>query len=96
MRRRSTCSARAVINRPKLLLADEPTSSLDDARAEQVLRLLIQQADRHEATLIIATHDARIAGAFQRHLLLDEQPPTLRQQPVLPVEAYAIDPSTRP
>ena len=64
--------ARAVMNRPKLLLADEPTSSLDDQRAQQVLTLLKEQADLHEATLIIATHDARIAGSFEERVLLDD------------------------
>jgi len=52
--------ARAVVNRPKLLLADEPTSNLDDARCLQVLDLLLDQATTCGATLVIATHDQRI------------------------------------
>ncbi|MBM3343644.1 MAG: ATP-binding cassette domain-containing protein [Betaproteobacteria bacterium] len=52
--------ARAVVNKPKLLLADEPTSNLDDARCMQVLDLLLTQAKACGATLVIATHDQRI------------------------------------
>lgn len=52
--------ARAVVNKPKLLLADEPTSNLDDTRCMQVLDLLLAQAKACGATLVIATHDQRI------------------------------------
>ena len=52
--------ARAVVNNPKLLLADEPTSNLDDTRCVQVLDLLLAQAKACGATLVIATHDQRI------------------------------------
>lgn len=56
--------ARAVINKPTLLIADEPTSSLDDKNAETVLALLMQQSKLNNATLIIATHDKRVKDAF--------------------------------
>ncbi|MEM1042191.1 MAG: ABC transporter ATP-binding protein [Bacteroidota bacterium] len=72
--RQRVAIARAVMNRPRLLLADEPTSSLDDRRAEQVLGLLREQAAEHEATLVVATHDARIVGAFEHRLDLDAAP----------------------
>jgi putative ABC transport system ATP-binding protein len=65
---------RAVMNRPRVLLADEPTASLDDRRAEAVLRLLLDQADAHGATLVVATHDRRIMGAFAHRLTLEEVP----------------------
>jgi ABC-type lipoprotein export system ATPase subunit len=52
--------ARAMVNRPRLLLADEPTSNLDDARCLQALELLQAQARACNATLVIATHDQRI------------------------------------
>jgi putative ABC transport system ATP-binding protein len=60
--------ARAVVNRPSLILADEPTSSLDDANAEQVLRLLCEQAQG--ATLLIATHDARAKAVISQQVML--------------------------
>jgi putative ABC transport system ATP-binding protein len=52
--------ARAVLNHPKILLADEPTASLDDANTQQVIDLLKTQALQYQASLIIATHDQRI------------------------------------
>lgn len=62
--------ARALINRPPLLLADEPTSNLDDANAAQVLALLREQAAAVGATLVIATHDGRIRDAVPHRLEL--------------------------
>lgn len=56
--------ARAVINKPELLIADEPTSSLDDKNATAVLELLLQQSAINQATLVIATHDKRVKDAF--------------------------------
>jgi putative ABC transport system ATP-binding protein len=56
--------ARAVINKPALLIADEPTSSLDDKNAAAVLQLLIQQSNLNKATLVVATHDKRVKDAF--------------------------------
>jgi len=62
--------ARAVVNRPKLVLADEPTANLDDASAATVVDLLADQAARHGATLVVATHDARVKGKFRERLEL--------------------------
>jgi putative ABC transport system ATP-binding protein len=62
--------ARAVVNRPKLLLADEPTSNLDDARCAQALDLLLAQAAACAATLVIATHDQRVKARIARHYQL--------------------------
>lgn len=62
--------ARAVVNRPRLLLADEPTSNLDDARCLQVLELLQAQARACNATLVIATHDQRIKARVGNHYQL--------------------------
>jgi putative ABC transport system ATP-binding protein len=53
---------RAVLLKPQVLLADEPTASLDDAAAADAVRLLLDTASTCEATLVIATHDARVAG----------------------------------
>ncbi|GGC41396.1 lipoprotein-releasing system ATP-binding protein LolD [Parapedobacter defluvii] len=52
--------ARAVINRPAILVADEPTASLDDRNTESVLSLLLTQAEQQGATLVVATHDKRV------------------------------------
>ena len=58
--------ARAVVNKPALILADEPTSALDDANCVSAIDLLFAQADPNGATLIVATHDARIKARFAR------------------------------
>ena len=60
--------ARALVNRPLLILADEPTSALDDANCEAAVALLLREASRHRATLIVATHDARLRPHFGRVL----------------------------
>ncbi len=53
--------ARAVLLNPKVILADEPTASLDDEAAADAVGLLLATAQTHGATLVIATHDARVA-----------------------------------
>ena len=62
--------ARAVVNRPTLLLADEPTSNLDDEHCMQTLELLESQANACRATLLIATHDQRIKSRFRKQYVL--------------------------
>ena len=62
--------ARALVNRPMLILADEPTSALDDANCAAVLALLCAQAEASGATLVIATHDARLKPHFGHRLEL--------------------------
>ncbi len=53
--------ARAVLLQPKVILADEPTASLDDAASASAIDMLVQTAKRLDATLVIATHDGRVA-----------------------------------
>lgn len=66
--------ARAVVNRPTVLLADEPTSNLDDAHCMQTLDLLERQAGACKATLMIATHDRRIRERFRNQFTLGREP----------------------
>jgi ABC-type lipoprotein export system ATPase subunit len=61
---------RALLNKPRVILADEPTSSLDDDNCEAVLALLKKQAARYQATLAISTHDQRIKDRIPKHLQL--------------------------
>lgn len=58
--------ARAVLRKPQVLLADEPTASLDDEAAHAALTLLLQTANQARATLVLATHDARVVAALSR------------------------------
>jgi ABC-type lipoprotein export system ATPase subunit len=57
--------ARALVNKPKLILADEPTSALDDENCNAVLTLLTEQAQAQGAALLIVTHDQRLKSAFE-------------------------------
>ena len=56
--------ARAMLLEPKLILADEPTASLDDATCDRVADLLTRAARETGAALVIATHDQRLRGRF--------------------------------
>lgn len=60
----------AVINSPRLLLADEPTSSLDDTNCHKVITLLKEQAEASNAQLIVITHDQRLKDQFKNTLTL--------------------------
>jgi len=62
--------ARALVNKPDLLIADEPTSSLDDENAAQVIKMLTSQAKDNGAALIIATHDQRVRDHIAKTYLL--------------------------
>jgi putative ABC transport system ATP-binding protein len=62
--------ARALVNRPALLLADEPTANLDGAHAADALELLRAQALASGATLVVASHDARVRSLFARRYAL--------------------------
>ncbi|MBO9611630.1 MAG: ABC transporter ATP-binding protein [Dyadobacter sp.] len=63
--------ARALVNRPALLLADEPTSSLDNRNADAVIRLLSDLAESQGSTLVISTHDDRVKEAFFKEFMLE-------------------------
>jgi ABC-type lipoprotein export system ATPase subunit len=62
--------ARALINEPKVLLADEPTSSLDDKNADNVIELLETLSKEYKAALIIVTHDSRIKAKFTNQITM--------------------------
>ncbi|MEX0884001.1 MAG: ATP-binding cassette domain-containing protein [Cyclobacteriaceae bacterium] len=62
--------ARALANQPKVILADEPTASLDDENAKTVINLLKQQAQKLNAALIIVTHDQRIKEVIANRITL--------------------------
>jgi putative ABC transport system ATP-binding protein len=63
--------ARAVINKPSLILADEPTSSLDDKNCQEAISLLRSQSEMLQAGLLIVTHDKRLIPVFSRIIHLE-------------------------
>ena len=58
--------ARALINSPELILADEPTGNLDSHTGEEIMDLLCSLREEKQTTLVIATHDAHVAGRAPR------------------------------
>jgi len=64
--------ARALIQEPRLVLADEPTGNLDEATGEQIGLLLNDYRRRHNAIVVLATHNARLAESCDRTLMLEE------------------------
>ena len=62
--------ARALANKPLLVLADEPTSSLDDDNCNRFVTLLLKASERHNTSLVIATHDARLTVYFDKIIQL--------------------------
>ncbi len=62
--------ARAVMIQPTLILADEPTSSLDDKHCNDVISLMRDVAWQNQATLLIATHDQRLKSAVEKKIFL--------------------------
>ena len=63
--------ARALINRPPVILADEPTAPLDSVRALAVIDLLNTMARQFETAIIVVTHDALVASCAQREIMLN-------------------------
>ena len=62
--------ARALINKPKLILADEPTSALDDENCNKVIELLKSIAKESNTTLLVVTHDSRLKEIFTKRIEL--------------------------
>ncbi|ANW18764.1 ABC transporter ATP-binding protein [Streptomyces clavuligerus] len=70
--RQRTAVARALINSPSLLLADEPTGALDAATRDKVTELLFAMPARHGCGLLLVTHDLTVATHAERVLSLDD------------------------
>ena len=62
--------ARALVNKPKIILADEPTGDLDSKTGEKILELLQTLNQKEKVTIIIATHDDKIAQKAKRRIVL--------------------------
>lgn len=63
--------ARAFVMRPQILLADEPTGSLDHATGETILNLMFELNQEQGTTLVLVTHDSRVADRCQKRLVIE-------------------------
>lgn len=63
---------RALINKPEILLADEPTGNLDKKTSEEIMNLLISMKKDYDMTLVVVTHSAKIAEMADRRIIMED------------------------
>jgi putative ABC transport system ATP-binding protein len=77
--------ARALVARPRMVFADEPTGSLDSYAADQVMELLVDAAREQGTTVVMVTHEPRVAGFADRTVLLRDGVESMRVDVAAPL-----------
>lgn len=80
--RQRVAIAKALYQKPSVILADEPTASLDSHRAKEVTEILAKESKEHNTTIIMVTHDTRLISYCDRVLYMDDGKLT----PNIPIE----------
>ncbi len=93
--RQRTAIARALINDPEIIFADEPTGSLDSANREEIQNIFIDLRDKFGQTVVMVTHDSTLAGIADRIIEMADGKVTLEPRAPLPpkggeMESFAI------
>jgi len=81
--RQRVALARALFLGPPILIADEPTGNLDSATGEKVLELIFSEQVRRHCSLLLVTHDERLATRCQRRLVMDDG--RIQPEPAVPL-----------
>ena len=83
--RQRAAVARALVTEPRLILADEPTGNLDGVNAESVFTLMLELNRERRTSLVVVTHDLRLAGRMERTLEIEQG--QIRDRPAAPQAA---------
>ncbi len=70
--RQRVALARALANHPRIIFADEPTGNLDDGTSQQIMEIFTELNRQEHITILMVTHDSRLAAHAQRRLALEE------------------------
>ena len=89
--RQRTAIARALINDPAIIFADEPTGSLDSVNREEIQNIFTELRDKFNQTIVMVTHDSTLAGIADRIIEMADGKVSLRPQAPVPPEGEEME-----